>query len=132
MYSTRFFVLSASAVFLSLAVANTNSTCNTFGIDFVDGNTYFINTLSSDDFTCVSQFEGCNSDVADVLLVDPTGEEYLCSEIPTTPDDTSQMSTCPIEKSQMISGLWRILVLGNNGDGNPLAAERGTVSCPTI
>lgn len=40
------------------------------------------------------------------------------------PDNTSQMTTCPIEKDQMASGEWSILVIGNNADGNPFAYER--------
>jgi hypothetical protein len=34
------------------------------------------------------------------------------------------MTTCPIEKDQMTSGAWSILVIGNNADGNPFAYER--------
>ncbi|KAF2189542.1 hypothetical protein K469DRAFT_700748 [Zopfia rhizophila CBS 207.26] len=124
MYPSRFFSLSALAALLSLAVADPNSVCQSFGVDFVDDQHYFINTLSSESFTCVSTFEGCNKDVADVLLVDPKGDEYLCSQIPTTPDSTPEMSTCPILKSQMVSGDWMILILGNNGDGNPFAWQR--------
>ena len=126
MYYTRFSVLFALAIFLSSAVADPNSVCNTFGIDFVDGNSYFINTLSNDSFTCVSEFEGCNADVADIMLVLPDGDELICSEVQTTPDDTPEMSTCPIQKSQMVSGEYLILIMGNNGDGNPFAYERGT------
>jgi hypothetical protein len=40
------------------------------------------------------------------------------------PSDTSQLSTCPIEDDQMSSGEWTILVIGNNGDGDPFAYER--------
>ena len=42
------------------------------------------------------------------------------------------MTTCPIEKDQMTSGEWSILVIGNNADGNPFAYERDfslTVGC---
>jgi hypothetical protein len=40
------------------------------------------------------------------------------------PTNTSQLSTCPLEKDQMSTGEWTILVIGNNGDGNPFAYER--------
>lgn len=120
------FRLSPFAVLLSLAFADPNSVCLSYGVDFTDEGHYFINQLSSESFTCVSTFKGCNQGVADVLLVNPSDEEYLCSQIPTTPEDTPELSTCPILKSQMTSGDWIILVLGNNGDGNPFAWERGT------
>ena len=127
MFSPRLLSLSAFAALLSLAASqNDDSTCYSFGVDFVDDQHYFINTLSSDPFTCVSTFKGCKADVADVLLVDPNGDEYLCSQVPTTPADTPELSTCPILKSQMITGDYIILVLGNNGDdGDPFAWERG-------
>lgn len=126
MVSSRIASLSAFAALLSLAVADPNSVCLSFGVDFVDDTKYFINTASPESFTCVSTFQGCNAgkDLADVLLVDPNGDEYLCSSVPTTPADTPELSTCPIRKSQMFSGDWMILILGNNDDGNPFAWER--------
>lgn len=33
-------------------------TCESFGMDFQDGGSYFQNSLSTDPFTSVSQFEG--------------------------------------------------------------------------
>lgn len=131
MYSSRFVALSAFAGLLSFAAADSDSVCYSYGIDFADEQHYFINSLSKDPFTCVSQFEGCNEDYADILLIDPNEDEYLCTEIPTTPSDTSQLSTCPIRKDQMMSGHWTIQVLGNNGDdGIPFAWQRGSVSHP--
>jgi len=32
--------------------------CNSYGIDIVNGGNYFINTLSTDDFTSVTQWSG--------------------------------------------------------------------------
>lgn len=95
----------------------------------MDEGNYFINSLSNEDFAAVSYFKGCNGGKADVLLVAPEeaqGEtEFLCSQIPTTPDEVNQLSTCPIEKSQMQSGHWLLLVIGNNGkDGQPFAWQR--------
>lgn len=127
MYSSRIASLSAFTALLSLAVADPNSVCLSSGVDFVDDTQYFINTASLENFTCVSTFEGCNvgPDLADILLVDPNGDEYLCSSVATTPANTPVLSTCPILKSQMFSGDWIILVVGNNDDGNPFAWERG-------
>lgn len=100
--------------------------CYSFGIDFQDGGSYFIDSRSNASFTAVSQFEGCNNDTSSILLVnDETGDQYECSSVPTMPEDTSQLSTCPIEKSQMTTGNWSILAIGNNGaDGDPFAWQR--------
>ena len=104
---------------------NADSTCYAYGIDFQNGGDYFINTLSNESFTCVSQFEGCNEGQASIMLVnDDTGDEYECSSVDTMPDNTDRLSTCPILKNQMTSGDWSILALGNNGNGNPFAWER--------
>ncbi|KAJ4367276.1 hypothetical protein N0V83_006857 [Neocucurbitaria cava] len=124
MISSRSFLLTAFSALLSVVSADTNSICYSYGVDYVDENSYFINSLSSDPFTCVSYFQGCNSDVADVLFVDPDDDEYLCTQIPTYPDNELEMSTCPINKNQMESGHWLLLVLGNNGDGQPFAWQR--------
>jgi hypothetical protein len=103
---------------------NPDSVCYSYGVDFTDDGHYFINTLSNDDFTSVSTFEGCNQGLSEVLFVDPNGDEVLCSELPTTPDDTPQLSTCPLKKSQMFSGEYILLLFGNNGNGQPFAWER--------
>ncbi|KAF1956276.1 hypothetical protein CC80DRAFT_593744 [Byssothecium circinans] len=129
---SRSFRLLAFYALLSITVAQWNTTkqgnpdsvCYSFGVDFVDEGRYFINTASNDSFTCVSTFEGCNQDNAEVLFVNPAGDEVFCSQIPTLPDDTSQLSTCPVLKSQMVSGDYIILILGNNGVGQQYAWQR--------
>jgi hypothetical protein len=35
--------------------------CQSFGIDFKDGGTYFVNSGSNDSFTSITQFKGKNS-----------------------------------------------------------------------
>jgi hypothetical protein len=70
---------------------NPDSICHSYGVDFVDEGHYFINTLSTDNFTSVSIFQGCNQDLAEVLFIDPEGDEVFCSQLPTTPDDTAQL-----------------------------------------
>lgn len=104
---------------------NANSTCNAYGIDYQDGGSYFVNTNSNASFTCVTKFEGCNNDKADIMLVnESSGDEYECTQVNTVPDDEAMLSTCPILKSQLTSGEYLILVLGNNGNGNPFAYQR--------
>ena len=70
-----------------------SQTCLSYGVDFHSDGVYFQNSLSSDDFTFVSQFQGCQSDVANNILVDPNGDETLCSNTNLTPDLTDQLST---------------------------------------
>ena len=37
---------------------NPDSVCSAYGIDFQNGGSYFINSLSDANFTCVTKFEG--------------------------------------------------------------------------
>lgn len=123
-----------------------NGTCHSYGMDFQSGGSYFQNSLSNDSFTFVEQFEGmylsshslllgctndpagCNSDVAYNILVDPEGNQNLCSDTQLQPADTDELSTCPLTKNQLVSGNWSIIVISNNGDGGaPLAAQRDFV-----
>ena len=63
---------------------DTNSTCLVYGIDYMDGGSYFIDSSSTADFTAVQQFDNCNNDTASVLLVQQsTEDEYECSSVPT-------------------------------------------------
>ncbi|EMD91797.1 hypothetical protein COCC4DRAFT_47719 [Bipolaris maydis ATCC 48331] len=131
MYS-RSILLTLAAASIPL-VSSEDSTsegiCYSYGVDFVDEGHYFIDSQSTEAFSAVSYFQGCNEDKADVLLVAPEdtpGEtEFLCDEILTTPADENKLSTCPIKKNQMNSGHWLLLVLGNNGKGGqPFAWQR--------
>ncbi|RMY19062.1 hypothetical protein D0867_04914 [Hortaea werneckii] len=95
-------------------------------MDFHDGGSYFQNISSPDDFTFSSQFEGCQADAfANNLLVDPNGDQYLCTDTDIFPDDTTETSTCPLEKQQMWSGDWTVVIISNNGEkGCPIAIQR--------
>ncbi|CAK4030452.1 Hypothetical predicted protein [Lecanosticta acicola] len=104
---------------------NPNSNCSTFGIDFQDGGSYFINSQLNESFTAVSEFEGCNNDTASVVLVnDQSSDQYECTSVPTVPNDTPEMTTCPITNNEMSSGNWSLILIGNNGNGNPFAYQR--------
>jgi hypothetical protein len=127
MACVRLLCLAAAAAFFALSVADPDSVCYSYGVDFVDEGQYFIDSNSNESFTCVSTFLGCNKgpDPAEILFVDPNNDEYLCSEVQTTPDNTPMLSTCPFTKNEMISGHNIILVIGNNDDGEPFAWQRG-------
>lgn len=99
--------------------------CKSYGIDFQDDGSYFQNKSSTDSFSFVSTFEGCQSDMANNILVDPNGDQYQCTDTALQPDDTYQMSTCPLEKCFLWSGAWSVIIISNNGDkGDPIAYQR--------
>lgn len=99
--------------------------CKSFGIDFQDGGVFFQNKSSAEPFTFVSTFEKCQEDVANNILVDPAGDQYLCTDTPLRPDDTFQMSTCPLNKNSLWTGDWSVIIISNNGDeGQPIAYQR--------
>jgi hypothetical protein len=128
---SRFSSLMAFAALLCLVVSDpvydSESICYSYGVDFLDEGSYFINSNSTESFSAVSTFKGCNTDVADILLIDPEDVEYICDDVPTTPDETNQLSGCPIRKNQMSSGHWTLLILGDNGayPAQPFAWQRG-------
>ncbi|KAF2203974.1 hypothetical protein GQ43DRAFT_410463 [Delitschia confertaspora ATCC 74209] len=119
-----FISLSTRLGLLLLGATKTWATCYSYGMDFQHEGIYFQNSLSSDNFTHVTQFEGCNDDVAYNFLVDPYGEQYICSDTRLTPDDSDMLSTCPITKSQLFSGFWTVVVFSNNGNSDPIAYQR--------
>ncbi|KAF2178349.1 hypothetical protein K469DRAFT_742163 [Zopfia rhizophila CBS 207.26] len=92
--------------------------CVSYGMDFQNGGSYFQNSMSNDPFTFVTQYSAYN------ILVDPKGDQTLCSDTQLTPDDTDRLSTCPLLKSQFFSGPWSIIVISDNGDGDEIAYER--------
>jgi hypothetical protein len=59
----------------------------------VNGGSYFIDDTEAVDFTFLSQFEGCDDEEITPILVDPDENEYFCSQILTSPEDTSMLST---------------------------------------
>jgi hypothetical protein len=109
---------------VALLSARTLATCESYGIDFQTGGNYFQNISSPSPFTFASLFEGCQNDVANNILVDPNGDEYQCTDTPLQPDDITQLSTCPLDKDQLWTGDWSVLIISNNGDADPIAYER--------
>ncbi|KAG9694475.1 hypothetical protein KCU95_g5619, partial [Aureobasidium melanogenum] len=111
----------ATALLGSRAVAQV---CESYGVDFQTNGDYFQNISSTAPFTFASIFEGCQNDTANNILVDPNGNEYQCTDTPLQPDDVIELSTCPMDKNEMWTGDWSLLIISNNGDGDPIAYER--------
>jgi hypothetical protein len=121
MSPSRLSALLAAALLSSRSLADT---CVSYGIDFQPNGNYFQNVSSTAPFTFASLFENCQNDVANNILVDPNGDEYQCSDTPLQPNDVAQLSTCPMDKNQLWSGDWSVLIISNNGDADPIAYER--------
>lgn len=127
----------ASACLIPLA----SCACESYGIDFQNGGTYFQNSLSTDPFTALQDFEGCQNDTAHNVFVDPQGDQSECSQTPLTPDDKPQLITCSQwPKDKLYNGEWSLLIVSNNGNGDPIAYQRDfsltvgpqqTVTAPT-
>lgn len=83
--SYAFFILTSTFAFVK-------ADCASYGIDFQHGASYFINNLDTSNFTAVTQFVGCTG-MADVILVAPDENSWLCSDVNTRPDNTNQLST---------------------------------------
>jgi hypothetical protein len=104
---------------------NTSSVCTTSGVNYQEGGTYFIDTDSDQSFMIVSTFQGCQNDTADISFVnESTGDQYDCGSVPTVPNGVPQTATCPVLKSQLTSGTYLIITIGNNGGGAPIAFQR--------
>ena len=85
--------VASSALALTFATsvfAQECGSCQSFGVDFQSGGSYFQNSLSTDPFTAVQEFEGCSNDTSHNILVDPNGDQYECSMTPMQPDDTPE------------------------------------------
>lgn len=125
---------------LALAAKYVAADCVSYGVDFQDGGVYFQNSLSTDPFTFVSQYEGkfqinlfpksvltlsgCQNTTAYNILIDPNGDQYLCTDTNLQPDDTDMLSTCPENKNQLFTGDWSVVILSNNADGDSIAYQR--------
>ncbi|GAB7350364.1 hypothetical protein MBLNU459_g0992t1 [Dothideomycetes sp. NU459] len=117
-------VLQALAAF-RLSFPIVSAECDTYGIDYVDGGSYFLNIDSDAVFTLVQEFSGCQNDTADNIIVDPNGDQSECSDTPLIPDYTPQTVTCSNwTQNEMYSGEWSLVIISNNGDADPIAYQR--------
>jgi len=122
----RSFIAASTALALTIFASSALSQdCESYGLDFQNGGTYFQNNQSTDPFTALQEFEGCKNDTANNILVDPQGNQNQCSDSPLLPDDVPQLTTCSDwPKDKLYTGDWSLLVISNNGNGDPIAYER--------
>ncbi|KAK4501589.1 hypothetical protein PRZ48_007398 [Zasmidium cellare] len=98
------------------------SPCHSFGIDYRDGGSYFLESSRSVSFTALQYFTGCQNDVAENLLIDPSGNEKRCNRTPMQPEGVAQRVDCG--GIQVYTGDWSILVLSYNGGAEPIMDQR--------
>ncbi|KAF2720150.1 hypothetical protein K431DRAFT_271147 [Polychaeton citri CBS 116435] len=104
-----------------------NTNCQSYGIDFQNGGTYFQNILSTDPFTALETFTGCQNDTSFNVLIDPDGYQYDCTKTNMQPDSLPELTTCSLNKNQLWSGDWSVLAYSNNGECQPINFERDFV-----
>jgi hypothetical protein len=116
---------SATLALLSL-VPSVFGQCESFGVDFTSGGTFFQNSNSTDPFTAIQEFTGCQNDTAHNVFVDPNGDQTECSQTPMQPNNAPQLVTCEDwPKDRLYDGDWSLLIISNNGDtGDPIAYQR--------
>ncbi|KAI0881668.1 uncharacterized protein GGS22DRAFT_54808 [Annulohypoxylon maeteangense] len=88
--------------------------CSSFGVDYVNGGSYDIDSTSNSNFTFMTIFQGCDQESVTPLLIGPNGAQYPCSAVNTTPAGEQVTSTCGITFSAMASGLYKIIMQGQN------------------
>ena len=119
------YTLAGATLALLSLIPNVLGDCESFGVDFTSGGTFFQNSNSSDPFTAIQEFKGCQSDNAHNVIIDPKGDQTECSETPMQPDDTPQIITCEQwTKDRLYNGAWSLLIIANNGDAEPIAYQR--------
>lgn len=116
-----------AALFPAALVA---ATCEPSGIDYQDGQKYYVSKHSHSHFTAKHQFSGCAGAGASAggsasgkaygTLVDPNGDETECSMTPMSYDEPQQM-VCPgWTYDNMWTGDWSVIVHWGAGvDSNP-------------
>ncbi|KAI2605920.1 uncharacterized protein GGS25DRAFT_533110 [Hypoxylon fragiforme] len=99
--------------FIGLFALGAVAQCSSYGVDYVNGGSYDIDTSSHENFTFSTIFQGCEQELVNPVLVNPNGDRIPCSAINTTPAGEQVASTCEIEYAAMTSGLYKIIISGN-------------------
>ncbi|KAI0019264.1 hypothetical protein F4780DRAFT_747733 [Xylariomycetidae sp. FL0641] len=88
--------------------------CTSYGIDYTNGGSYDIDASSDEYFAFTTAFQGCEEESIAPVLIAPSGDQYVCSAIMTTPQGAEVVSTCGIPYSSMSTGTWRIQLTGSD------------------
>ncbi|KAI1462861.1 hypothetical protein F4805DRAFT_472071 [Annulohypoxylon moriforme] len=120
-------------LFIGLFALRALAQCSSFGVDYVNGGSYDIDSSSNNNFTFTTIFQGCDQETVTPLLIDPKGIQYPCSAVNTTPSGEQVTSTCGITFSAMASGLYKIIMQGENiGVQRTIALTAGTPATITF
>lgn len=98
--------------------------CQSYGIDFLNGGSYFQNSDSTEAFTALQELDGCANDTSNNIFVDAYGDQFECTQSQLQPDNTPQLVTCPVNKNELVDGDYSLLILSNNGECDPIAYQR--------
>ncbi|KAL8357518.1 hypothetical protein RB601_009128 [Gaeumannomyces tritici] len=101
------------AALLALCLGVLGQSCSSYGVDYSNGGSYYIDGSSNQYFTFISVFQGCSSELVSPVLVSPEGNQYACSAIQVGQSGVQVSSQCGIPFSVMRTGQWRIVVAGN-------------------
>ncbi|KAI0842463.1 hypothetical protein F5Y06DRAFT_128052 [Hypoxylon sp. FL0890] len=112
---------------IGLFALRTLAQCSSYGVDYVNGGSYDIDSTSNDNFTFTTIFQGCEQESVKPILLDPSGGQHPCSAVNTTPSGQQVTSTCEIKYSAMTSGLYKIIMQGEKiGVQRTIALTVGT------
>ncbi|CAK4031905.1 Hypothetical predicted protein [Lecanosticta acicola] len=118
------FYSACAALVLSLA-GSAVADCQSYGVDYEDGGTYFQNSNTNETFTALQMFNGCSNDTSHNILVDPKGDQSECTQTSMLPNNASQLITCSDwSNKNLYSGAWSILVISNNNNESAIAFQR--------
>ncbi|KAK3994650.1 hypothetical protein QBC44DRAFT_367492 [Cladorrhinum sp. PSN332] len=97
----------------SLFILRVTAACTSYGVDYANGGSYYIDGSSNQYFSFITIFQGCTQESISPVLIGPDNSQYACSVIRTEPAGVQVTSTCGIPFSYMNSGVWKIIVAGN-------------------
>ena len=98
---------------LALCLGVLGQSCSSYGVDYSNGGSYYIDGSSDQYFTFISVFQGCASEMVSPVLVSPEGNQYACSSIQVGRSGVQVSSQCGIPFSAMRTGQWRIVIAGS-------------------